>query len=256
MSSHDVTALPPWPAKMGWSGCVTSEVQSRIEDGPEAAVDVRARAASKPWPGPLTVRGRRVRRRHEGPRRKCYMRAPRPSIRAREKASCVDAGVEIATAFSPELGVAPCRAWRAGKGIDRGGRGEQFGSRRCLTRFMMRRVETRSLCRQRYHGVVGARFSWGWKTSRGPAGDGQGSTLAMTQLGHGLFAVDHREEAVSVREAEHAMERRLGGSVDNILTVQGNLAGAYYAVGRFEEALSLRRAMPVNVNVIWQFSNP
>ena len=37
------------------------------------------------------------------------------------------------------------------------------------------------------------------------------------------------------------MERRLGGSVDNILTVQGNLAGAYYAVGRFEEALSLRR---------------
>ena len=44
-----------------------------------------------------------------------------------------------------------------------------------------------------------------------------------------------------MREAELSMERRLGGSEDNILAVQGNLAGAYYAVGRFEEALSLRR---------------
>jgi tetratricopeptide (TPR) repeat protein len=63
----------------------------------------------------------------------------------------------------------------------------------------------------------------------------------MTQLGHGLFNVGHHEEAVSVREAELSMEQRLGGSEDNILSVQGNLAGAYYTVGRFEEALSLRR---------------
>jgi len=85
-------------------------------------------------------------------------------------------------------------------------------------------------------------YSWAcWKTYVGRPETAKARRWSMTQLGHGLFAIGHHEDALSVREAELTMERRLGGSEDNILAVQGNLAGAYYAVGRFEEALSLRR---------------
>ena len=63
----------------------------------------------------------------------------------------------------------------------------------------------------------------------------------MTELGHGLFAVDHHEEAVSVREAELSMERRLGAHEYNILVVQNNLANSYDFLGRNEQALHVRQ---------------
>ena len=63
----------------------------------------------------------------------------------------------------------------------------------------------------------------------------------MTALGNGLSAADRHEDALSVREAELAMKRRLGDSEHNILIVQGNLAITYDALGRLEEALQMKR---------------
>ena len=44
-----------------------------------------------------------------------------------------------------------------------------------------------------------------------------------------------------MREAELSMERRLGASEETILTVKGNLANTYYALGRSVDALRVRR---------------
>ena len=41
--------------------------------------------------------------------------------------------------------------------------------------------------------------------------------MAMTTLGSGLTAAEHHEEALSVKEADLAMERRLGVSEESIL---------------------------------------
>ena len=63
----------------------------------------------------------------------------------------------------------------------------------------------------------------------------------MTHLGNGLSAARHHEDALSVREAELAMLRRLGASEKNLLAVQGNLANTYQFLGRLDEALQLYR---------------
>ena len=63
----------------------------------------------------------------------------------------------------------------------------------------------------------------------------------MTWLGNGLSFAGRHEEALSVREAELAMERRLGADEESILVTQGNLANTYEALGRHEQALSLKR---------------
>merc|ERR1711871_1885100 len=47
--------------------------------------------------------------------------------------------------------------------------------------------------------------------------------------------------ALSVREAELSMRRRLGESEENLLVVQGNLARTYFSMGRNEEALQMER---------------
>ena len=63
----------------------------------------------------------------------------------------------------------------------------------------------------------------------------------MAELGNGLFDAAHHEEALSVKETELSMRRRLGGSECNILIVQSNIASTYSALGRVEEALRMRR---------------
>ena len=63
----------------------------------------------------------------------------------------------------------------------------------------------------------------------------------MQQLGNGLYAAEHYEDALSVQEAELAMERRLGDSGENMLVVQGNLAITYSDLGNTEKALSMER---------------
>ena len=97
------------------------------------------------------------------------------------------------------------------------------------------------LCEQYYHGVVRCALGWAcWKTYVGRPETDMTRRLAMTQLGNGLFDAAHYEDTVSVKEAELAMERRLGASVGTILAVQANLATVYERLGRSKEKPSLR----------------
>ncbi len=105
-----------------------------------------------------------------------------------------------------------------------------------------RRWDACSLCEQEYHGAVRCALGWAcWKTylGRPEAVDLRG--MAIGTLGNGLSEAGHDEDALSVREAELAMARRIGTDEEGLLTTQSNLANTYRALGRFEEALSLRR---------------
>ena len=105
-----------------------------------------------------------------------------------------------------------------------------------------RRWDTCSLCEQQYHGVVRCALGWAcWKTYVGGAEADGIRIMAMKQLGNGLDASNHHEDALSVAEAELAMRRRLGDSEHNILATQTNLACSYHALGRLEEALRTER---------------
>ena len=63
----------------------------------------------------------------------------------------------------------------------------------------------------------------------------------MTELGNGLDAANHYEDALSVMEAEMSMLRRVGAPELSILVSQGNIANTYKALGRREEALRMLR---------------
>ena len=71
--------------------------------------------------------------------------------------------------------------------------------------------------------------------------------MAMSLLGSGLSAAKHDEDALSVREAELSLVRRLGAaapeqvSVYTGLNVMSNIASSYQRLGRLDEALPLRR---------------
>ena len=103
------------------------------------------------------------------------------------------------------------------------------------------RWHTCSLCEQQYHGVVACALGWAcWKTYLGrPETDWIGC-YAMTNLGNGLAAANHNEDALTVQEAMLSMLRRLGDSEENLLVVKGNLASTYQALGRLEQALRLK----------------
>ena len=103
------------------------------------------------------------------------------------------------------------------------------------------------LCEQEYHGVVKCALGWAcWKTYLGRPEDDWARCFAMTELGNGLSAANHHEDALFVREAELAMHLRLDADAyeedsESLLTVQSNLACSYYHLGRYEESLRLRR---------------
>ena len=104
------------------------------------------------------------------------------------------------------------------------------------------RWHTCSLCEQEYHGVVYCALGWAcWKTYLGRPEADQTRLLAISQLGHGLSSSEHHEDALSVKEAELSMRRRLGDSEQIILAVQANLAGSYSLSGRDAQALDLLR---------------
>ena len=63
----------------------------------------------------------------------------------------------------------------------------------------------------------------------------------MNLLGNGLSAAKHDEEALSLKETELALMRRIGDSESNILIAQGNLASTYEDHGQLERALNLQR---------------
>jgi len=107
-----------------------------------------------------------------------------------------------------------------------------------------RRWDTCSLCEQDYHGVVRCALGWAcWKTYVGRPETDWPRCLAMQQLGNGLDAAKHHEDALPVREAELAMKRRLGVPEENLLGTQSNLAITYNQLGRDEEALSMKQDM-------------
>jgi len=104
------------------------------------------------------------------------------------------------------------------------------------------RWHTCSLCEQRYHGVVYCALGWAcWKTYVGRPEKDQARCLAMGVLGSGLSEANHHEDALSVREANLSMMRRLGAPEHNILVAQSCLANTYRALGRSEQALQLKR---------------
>ena len=99
-----------------------------------------------------------------------------------------------------------------------------------------------SLCEQDYHGVVLCALGWAcWKTYLGRPERDQVRGMAMTVLGNSLSSAQRHEDALAVREAELAMERRVGASERDILSVQANLSNTYASLGRFEEALRMRQ---------------
>ena len=113
--------------------------------------------------------------------------------------------------------------------------GDAFGAK-------WRRWDTCSLCKQDYHGVVACALGWAcWKTYVGRPEMDMSRRLAINVLGNGLTEADHDEEALSVREAELSILRRIGAPEANILGAQNNLAITYAAVGREEQALCLLR---------------
>ncbi len=106
----------------------------------------------------------------------------------------------------------------------------------------MARWHSCGLCKQQYHGVVRCALGWAcWKTYVGRPETDWAWRDAMNLLGCGLSAANHHEDALSVREAALAMKRRLGAPEHSILSAQSNLAITYSTIGRFEEALQIKR---------------
>ena len=104
------------------------------------------------------------------------------------------------------------------------------------------RWHTCSLCEQEYHGVVKCALAWAcWKTYVGRPETDLARRMAMNLLGLGLDAADLDEDALSVREAELAMKRRIGATAHSILVSQGNLALTYSMLGRHGEANRMLR---------------
>jgi hypothetical protein len=99
-----------------------------------------------------------------------------------------------------------------------------------------------SLCEQEYHGVVACALGWAcWKTYVGRPETDELRGFAIGVLGSGLHAAELYEDALTVREVDLAMRRRLGGSEEDTLIAQGNLAITYDPLGRFDEGLRLQR---------------
>jgi hypothetical protein len=106
------------------------------------------------------------------------------------------------------------------------------------------RWDTCSQCEQHYHGVVYHALGWAcWKTYVGRPETDQARCLAMHQLGGGLYSEEHYEDALTVREALLALNRRIGAPEAVMLVVQSNLAMTYGRLGRKEEALRMRRGV-------------
>ena len=120
-------------------------------------------------------------------------------------------------------------------------RGAQVAVERNATTGWARWYSCRQ-CQQEYHGVVRCALGWAcWKTYVGRPEAHHTRRDAMNQLGNGLHAASHYEDALTVRKADLVTLWRLDAPEDTILTVQGNLANSYQCLGRNERALRLRR---------------
>ena len=103
------------------------------------------------------------------------------------------------------------------------------------------RWSTCGLCKQEYHGVVHCALGWAcWKTYLSRPERDWVRMYAMSTLGNGLHSVNRFKDAVAVKEAELAMERRVGDA-NGVLIVQGNLALSYLSLRRYEDASRMQR---------------
>ena len=110
------------------------------------------------------------------------------------------------------------------------------------TKVPLTRWHTCSLCGQNYHGAVQQALGWAcWKTYVGRPEAHLTRRFAMHDLGNGLLAAKHFEDACFVFESELSSMRRLGADEVNILGTQGNLAVTYGELGNMEKALSMER---------------
>jgi hypothetical protein len=124
-----------------------------------------------------------------------------------------------------------CLARQAEVAVERGAVGERFD-----------RWHTCGLCEQKYHGVVRGALGWAcWKTYLGRPETDWPRQGAINQLGNGLHHARQFEDALSVKEAELAMHRRVGASEETLLAVQSNLASTYGESGQHEKALQMKR---------------
>ena len=72
--------------------------------------------------------------------------------------------------------------------------------------------------------------------------------FAMTHLGNGLSNAERHEDALSVKEAELAMMRRVGASEEERLIVKGNLAIHVLYARAAREAMQMKRG-----RIQWKF---
>jgi len=101
---------------------------------------------------------------------------------------------------------------------------------------------TCSQCKQGYHGVVRCALGWAcWKTYVGRPEVDKIRQVAMNELGLGLSAVGHHENALSVQEAELDTLRRVGAPDKHIVEVLRCLASTYQSLGRNEKAMGVRK---------------
>jgi len=107
------------------------------------------------------------------------------------------------------------------------------------------RWHTCSLCEQEYHGVVKCALGWAcWREygSREMVDDPR--RVAMMQLGCGLAAAGHGNEALSVRVASLALQERCWpDEKHNIARAQQNLADSFFPLGLHDEALEIERKL-------------
>ena len=193
-------------------------------------------------------------------RRRSFQSSVPPLLRADQAEqrylSAVQAAVEKCAADTAGQTCFICMDGAAAEGLVRGCScrgGAGFAHVSCLARGAQAAVErdadtgwarwhTCGLCKQEYHGVVRCALGWAcWKTYVGRPETHWTRRFAMSVLGNGLDDAGHHEDALSVREAELSMERRLGGPEANLLIVQGYLANSYAELGRLEDALNLYR---------------
>ena len=93
---------------------------------------------------------------------------------------------------------------------------------------------TTATCGVRSDGRAGRR-TWGGRRRIKIYG------LAMSMLGNGLSEGKQYEDALTVREAELSLLQRLGASEESILAVRHNIAMVYQGLGRYEQALQMKR---------------
>ena len=237
-------------------------------DGVEGGTGSRARGApsprgcggsaraSPPWRGAAPRRRRRLARAPLARRRpRRAGGSPRAPRRPRAPAQAVAVAVEACAADTAGQTCFICMDGPAEEGLVRmcacrGASG--FAHVSCLAKDAQVAVEradtgwarwhTCRQCEQQYHGVVRCALGWAcWKTYLGRPETDWDRRDAMNELGNGLLETGQNEDALSVKEAELAMKRRLGASEDSILSVQGNLAGAYLQLGRKEQASRMLR---------------